>query len=274
MCLQFPKLPMELQRSIFMMLKDERDVRHYAHVAKRTHVWLSPSMYYTIRLWHEETAIAFIIHIKECSFAQHVMDLYIGRSVTIYTTVQIIMLCRNLTILTLQFPLRYITSTAENPLLAPLDGLQQLRILYTSLASTPLDRYINLLDFEPFRRVSHLHLGSGLGAGITIPRGFTSLPHLTHLSLHWSTSRYCASNLRAFLRSDSAVILITWTMDYVPESTVERDLTLQGLADPRVVLFRVSLMAEYISDGGFWEYVHLTRPCLYRYLENTEGLQN
>lgn len=194
------------------------------------------------------------MHIKECSFAQHVTDLYIRRSVTIYTTMQIIRQCQNLTVLTLQSPLRYIASAAKNPLLVPLNGLQQLKILYMSLASTPLDHFINLPDFKLFKHISHLHLGNGLGAGITIPCGFTSLPCLTHLSLHWSTSQYCASNLGAFLRSNSAVVLIIWMSDCVLESTVECDLTFRGLADSRVVLLRASLMVEYISDGGFWGY--------------------
>ena len=43
MCLtfpHFPQLPGELQRSIFLMFKDKRDVHRYAHIAKRMHVWL------------------------------------------------------------------------------------------------------------------------------------------------------------------------------------------------------------------------------------------
>ncbi|KAF8440920.1 hypothetical protein L210DRAFT_870476 [Boletus edulis BED1] len=253
MCFPFPRLPVELQHSIVMMLKDKHDVHRYAHIAK----WTYALMYHTVRLWHERIAITLLMHIKECIFAQHVADLYIRRSVTIHTTVEIIRLCQNLTILTLKFPLHYITNAVKNPLLAPLNGLQKLKILYMLLASMPLDHYINLLDFERFRHISHLHLGSSLGAEITIPQGLTSLLHLTHLSLHWSISRYCALNLRAFLSSDLMVILIIWMTNCMLELIVKCNLTLQGLANSQVVLFRVLLMAEYISDGDFWGYSEL-----------------
>lgn len=39
MCLQRPRLPLELERAVFLLLQDEYNVAKYTLVAKRVHTW-------------------------------------------------------------------------------------------------------------------------------------------------------------------------------------------------------------------------------------------
>ena len=102
--------------------------------------------------------------------------------------------------------------------------------------------------------ISQLHLNVSWALLDSVPEGLFNLANLTHLSMFWATSHLCTSGLVQFLEKGTTVVLILWINDIVMESTIHKDLYLQGLADIQVMLFRSCLMGEYMAAGGFWKY--------------------
>lgn len=211
-------------------------------------------MYRTVQLHGEGPAVMFLKGLQRSLCAEHIASLYLGMLVTIPTITQILRLCGNLTELSLQSAIHFIAEASKNPLTEPMCSLWHLKKLHIGLASVPTSHYAFLPDFQLFRCITHLHLAGGVGTGLTIPDGISRLLNLTHLSLHWGTSLGCGHTLRAFLKRQSTVVLILWTSSILSVAEVESNLLGQGLAQLRVVLFKMVLVPEFMSAGGFWPY--------------------
>ena len=153
----------------------------------------------------------------------------------------------------MQHGLRYIARGSINPLLGPMSNLLWIKTMYTELATVAGEEHVILPDFVWFNRLSHLHLSISSASLDSVPEGLSSLANLTHLSMFWTTSRSCTSELVRFLEKDSTVVLIIWINDLAMESSVQRDLRSRGLQDPRVVIFRSCLMGAYMAARGFWK---------------------
>ncbi|KAF8419790.1 hypothetical protein L210DRAFT_3655102 [Boletus edulis BED1] len=245
---------MEVQREIFLMFRDRRDVHRYAHVAKKMHVWLEPYVYRVVRLRGDNSVRKFLAVVAEGSQALSTKKLVLCRAVSISNVVQVLTLCRNVEDLAMQHSLRYIARHSINPLLQPMSNLLRIKTMYTELATVAGEEHVILPDFVWFTRLSHLHLSISWPSLDAVPEGISTLANLTHLSMFWTTSRSCTTELVRFLEKDSTVVLIVWVNEWAMESPIQRDLRLRGLQDSQVVIFRSCLMDEYMAAGGFWKY--------------------
>ena len=153
----------------------------------------------------------------------------------------------------MQHGLHYIAHSLINPLLGPMSNLLQIKTMYMELATVAGEEHVILPDFVWFNHLSHLHLSISSASLDSVPEGLSSLANLTHLSMFWTMSCSCTSELVRFLEKDSMVVLIIWINNLAMESSVQRDLRSQGLQDPRVVIFRSCLMGTYMATRGFWK---------------------
>ncbi|KAG6379443.1 hypothetical protein JVT61DRAFT_11919 [Boletus reticuloceps] len=215
---------------------------------------LEPYVYRVVRLRGDNSVRKFLAVVAEGSQALSTKKLVLCRAVSISNVVQVLTLCRNVEDLAMQHSLRYIAHHSINPLLQPMSNLLRIKTMYTELATVAGEEHVILPDFVWFTRLSHLHLSISWPSLDTVPEGISTLANLTHLSMFWTTSRSCTTELVRFLEKDSTVVLIVWVNEWAMESPIQRDLRLRGLQDSRVVIFRTCLMDEYMAAGGFWKY--------------------
>ena len=215
---------------------------------------LEPYVYHVVWLSNDNKARAFLAVVTEGSRALHIVKLIFEMPVSIPSMVEVLTLCRNVEDLAIKTNLRYLTCHSSNPLLEPMSNLLRIKTMYTELATVPGKEHIILPEFVWFNRLSRLHLNLSWVSLESVPEGLSSLPNLTHLSMFWTASRLCTSELVQFLKKETTVALILWISDGAMESAIQRDLRLRGLQDARVVVFQSSLMGGYMAAGGFWKY--------------------
>jgi hypothetical protein len=213
---------------------------------------LEPYVYHIVRLSGDNKARAFLEGVGERSRALYVVKLIIGMEVSIPSMVKVLTICQNVEELAIKPCLRYVTRRSINPLLGPMENLLQMKTIYTEVVTVPGEEHVPLPDFTWFNRLSRLHLNVSWASLESVPDSISTLQNLTHLSMFWITSRHCTSELKKFLEKGTTVVLIIWINDWVMESAIQKDLHLRGLKGNRVVLFRSSLMCEYMAAGGFW----------------------
>lgn len=184
----------------------------------------------------------------------NVEELDLGPSINITTITDVLGLCPKITSLTICFSYQQIEDEEMSSLLNPFEDLRSLRSLYIGLTTVGQPGVFYLPNYPMFHQLTHLHLAATAIALSVIPLGLSRLSNLTHLSLHWYTSRSCTSGLQGFLARHSSRVLVLWCSDISSYSMLADSLGGRNLADRRVVLLRWSRYTEYMANGGFWSY--------------------
>ncbi|KAF8121235.1 hypothetical protein EV363DRAFT_1186878 [Boletus edulis] len=256
MCLHHPCLPLELEREIFLTLKDNPDVYRYMLVAKRVQVWLQPYISYKIVLPNEPRAEKFLefLHLHPRPSDYKVTALFMGPSVNVRTAALILPRCQTLTTLIIRFSYRYIACAIRNPLYHVFLALKNLRCLYIGLTTLPISRMLYLPSIEVLNRLSHLHLLSSEAASFTVPLGFAFLTNLTHLSMSWAVGRSCTDHLLLFLNKSSCAVLIQWIDNNHSPAFVEENLRRWELVDRRIVVMSIHLKEHCREGKDMWSF--------------------
>ncbi|KAI5996717.1 hypothetical protein EDD15DRAFT_2364859 [Pisolithus albus] len=268
-----PSLPVEIEWMIFILCAQHKNRHTYLAVAKRVQVWLAldfrddeqmylidyrlePVAYRVVHLPSDRVAKKFLQSVESRpEFAEKTVKvLFFAAAVAIETAGKILGICRGIEELTLRVPCHLI---GKNPVLQPMNALQQLRALSIDLASIFNNRVIYLPNIDILHRVTHLHISnawaSWQGGSQTI--GVEGLEQITHLSFHLSMLRTDTSMLKGVLRRDNLVAMVLWQKWSVTDDQVEEWLTSHDLADRRIVILNSADFFSAMQGGGFWNYV-------------------
>ncbi|KIK13990.1 hypothetical protein PISMIDRAFT_17614 [Pisolithus microcarpus 441] len=249
-------LPVEIEQMIFLLCAEHEDRHTYLLVARRVQLWLEPILYRIVHLTTEKVAKKFLHSVKSHpKFAETTVKvLFFRATVEIETAGTILKVCNGIEDLTLRIPCHLI---GKNPLLGPLDALQQLHTLSVDLASIFNNRVIYLPNIDVLHRVTHLHISnawaSWQGGSQTI--GVEELEQVTHLSIHFSTMRTDVSILRGILERDNLTVMVLWRKASMTEDQIREWLRSHELIDRRIVILNSADFFSTVQSGGFWKNV-------------------
>ena len=172
-------------------------------------------------------------------------------SVPLDTATSILALCTGVKSLNMRFPCHLI---GRNPILAPLENLQRLKILHVDLSMIFNTQVIFLPNVSIFHHVTHLHLTNAWATWYPVANliGLEQLTQITHLSLFLSTIRTLPGVLRKILDRDTLAVLVRWKHFLIPHSAAMRFLADSGINDKRVLLLDERFFRNHTLDGVFW----------------------
>ncbi|KAF8418930.1 hypothetical protein L210DRAFT_3510920 [Boletus edulis BED1] len=196
----------------------------------------------------------FLEFLRKHPNRSRVQELVLAPSIYVLTVTDIINLSPDLKALTIPYAYRHMNDARKNPLLVPLENLHALKSLSIGLFTFRGRRIYYLPNIPVFNRLTHLNLAGKPITRSTVPDGLADLVKLTHLSIHWSTSRSCNNGLLAFLARPATRVLVIWYPLSSSLTQLVEDLRRRHVLERRVVLFQQERYHEYMADGGFWPY--------------------